>query len=333
MQGHSAASWASTVSTRRYAARRSELDELVVAVIPSYRMAVTGRLDDFAASVRGARDRYDSRHLGAQFIRPWRIRWAQQSLFWVFILGIVGSFALMYPVGGRAIGAVDFSAIDWALFVMLSAILFVLGVIAQLLRRLPLRAGIPPRKDLAWLPAALGTPTLVMMIVNLDSKPRVEPLYVTITAVALTASILYALTRIVQRRRNPQLTQLVDTSEKARLRASADSIKAEADRAADLIERDFHALAPHHRALITSELEDAVAVLQERGLIRTLSAAEKKQLAQRQIIGRRPMVPGFLLLERRVQAVWDPYFSEPGTQLGVTWHVAELLPKPAGPRS
>src|SRR5687768_9893543 len=123
--------WASTVTRRHYRAHRAELDALVIATVPRYRAAVEARLAEFAAGVMAFREEYDAEHSAARFTRPWRFRWVQKALFWVFVLGIVTSFAMMYPAGR----SVYYPNLPWALLAMLSAISFVIGVLAQLVRR------------------------------------------------------------------------------------------------------------------------------------------------------------------------------------------------------
>lgn len=319
-----AVEWASTVSAREYKDHREDLDRRVLAVAPEYEAAVDARLEEFEVLVAAARDRYDERHSGAQFVRPWRLRWAQYALFWAFFLGITGSFAFMYPSGR---GSVDFSRVDWAQWVMFSSICFAVGVVAQLLRRLPVRRGIPPRKDLSWYPTALGIPTIGMMIWHLNFTPGTQPGWVVLTGACLAVSIAYSITRITQRRSDPELTRQVDLSEKKRMRIWADNLKAQADQCADRIERDFMALPDAERQSVLDELTAARAVLQQRGLIRTWDKSKRREIARRRFkrLGR-PMVPGFLLLERRVQELWRPHASEPGMTIQVTWRVAEYLP-------
>ena len=316
--------WATTASLDEYERHRDEFDRLVIAVAPGYEAAVNRRLDEFETRVTAARERYDANHSGPQFVRPWRVRWAQRALFWLFFLGITGSCAFMFPNGGRVHASV--SSHDWPLNVMISSILFVVGVIALLLRRLPVRPGIPPRRELAWFPVALGVPTIANMFLLLSSVPGVQTGWIVLAIVALAVSIAYAITRIVERRRNPELTRQVDASESKRLRIWADNLKIQADQCADRIERDFAALPESERSRMLAELSAATAVLRQRGLIGTWSDQDRKSLGRLAIRGQRPMIPGFLLLERRVQEVWRPRGSELGMTLRVTWHVPEYLP-------
>ncbi len=320
-----AVEWASTVSARDYQHHRDDLDRLVLAVEPTYEAAVHGRLEEFESLVTAARERYDERHSGAQFVRPWRLRWAQYALFWAFFLGITGSFAFMYPAG-RAGGA-DFSRVDWAQWVMFSSICFAVGVVAQLLRRLPVRRGIPPRRDLSWFPTALGVPTIGMMIWHLNFTPGTEPGWIVLTGASLAVSIAYSITRITQRRSDPELTREVDLSEKKRMRIWANNLEAQAEQCADRIERDFAELPEAQRQRVLAELTAARTVLQQRGLIRTWDKQKRSEIARRRFkrLGR-PMVPGFLLLERRSQELWKPYGSEPGMVLPARWRVVEYLP-------
>jgi hypothetical protein len=236
------------------------------------------------------------------------LRRLQRVLFWVFLLGILTSFGIMYPAGGRSRGPVNLANVPWDLMVMLSAISFVIGVLAQLVRRLPVVPGIPPRKDLAWLPTAFGVPTIVMMIVNLNWYDDVQPGWIVLTAVALLVSFAYSVTRAVQRRANPNLTRLVDTSERARVLATRESLKARADDCADLIESDFNALPGEDRRRLLEGYEAAAQELRRRGLkIVKLPRAD------------RPAIPGYALLERRVQELWDPEYPEPETGLPLYW--------------
>lgn len=299
--------WASTVTRRRYRAHRAELDARVVATVPNYRAAVDARLEAFAAGVAAFRQAYDDEHSAARFTRPWRLRRVQRALFWVFLLGILTSFGLMFPVGGRSVGA-DFGMIDWGLFVMLSAMSFVIGVLAQLARRLPVVPGIPPRKDLAWLPTGFGVPTVVMMIVNFTLEHDVQPGWIGLTAFALLVSFAYCITRLVQRRRNPNLTRLVDTSEQAGVRATRESLKARADDCADLIESDFNALPAEDRRRLLDGYEVAAQELRRRGLkvVRWPHADQ-------------PAIPGYLVLERRAHELWDPEYPEPESGLPLNW--------------
>jgi hypothetical protein len=302
-----AVEWASTVSRRRYRDRRAELDALVVATVPDYRAAVDSRLEAFAAGVTAFRETYDEEHSAARFTRPWRLRWLQRALFWVFLLGIVLSFGLMFPVGGRSVGA-DFSLIDWGTFVMLSAISFVIGVLAQLARRLPIVPGIPPRKDLAWLPTGFGVPTIVMMIVNFNLEPGVQLGWIVLTALALLVSFAYGVTRAVQRGRNPDLTRRVDTSERTRLLATRESLKARADDCADLIESDFNALPAEDRRRVLAGYDAAAQELRRRGLQPGTSPHAV-----------RPPIPGYLVLERRAKELWNPAYPDSESGLPLNW--------------
>ena len=322
LRTQSALEWASTVTRRHYAKHRAELDSLVLATVPSYESSVAARLDELASGVDAFREAYDGKHSAPQFTRPWRLRWLQRALFWTYLLGVLISFGLMVPAGGRSVGATDFSLISWPLFVGLSAVLFVLGVLAQLALRLPVVPGIPPRGDLAWLAPVFGTITLAVMIVNFIVEEGVQPGWIVLTAVALLVSFAYCLTRLVQRRRDPDLTRLVDTFEGTRIRAAKNSLKARADDCADAIEHDFNELSSSERTRLLAELNAATEELQRRGFIRTISPEEKKEVAQRQRRRRRPMVPGFLLLERRVQELWTH-----GSELPITWHAYQYLPK------
>jgi hypothetical protein len=81
------------------------------------------------------------------------------------------------------------------------------------------------------------------------------------------------------------------------------------------------------RSRVLAELGAATAVLRERALIHTLSDEEKNVFARRRVKEHRPMVPGFLMLERRVQDLWRPFSPEPGGTPRVTWLVAEYLPQ------
>lgn len=203
------AAWAARVTPRQYATHRPELDELVLAAVPAYAKSVHARLDELAASVAASRETYDRNHSAPQFIRPWRVRWAQNALLWAYLLGILISFGLMFPIGGRSTGNINYDAIDWALAVMLSSIFFVVGVMAQLARRFPIVPGVPPRKDLAWLPTVFGVPTIVMMIVNFTVEENVQPGWIALTGAAVLVSVIYCLTRVAQRGLNPTLTRLV----------------------------------------------------------------------------------------------------------------------------
>ena len=317
----SALEWAVTVAPRHYAKHRAELDSLVLATVPSYERSVAARLDALSSGVDSSREASDREHAAAQFTRPWRVRWLRKALFWTYLLGILISFGLMVPAGGRSVGAADFSLIDWGLFVALSAISFVIGVLAQLALRFPVVPGMPPRRDLAWLAPAFGALTVAVMIVNYIVEENVQLGWVVLTAVALLASFVYCLTRLVQRRRDPALTKLVDTSEQTRIRAARDSLIARADSCADAIEHDFDALSPSERARLLTELDAATEELRRRGFIRAISQQEKKDVARRQHVRKRPMVPGFLLLERRVQQLWTH-----GSEFPITWHAYQYLP-------
>jgi hypothetical protein len=144
----------------------------------------------------------------------------------------------------------------------------------------------------------------------------------------LVVSIAYCITRISQRRSDPELTREVDLSESKRMRTWANNVEAQAEQCADRIERDFAALPEAERQRVLAELTAARTVLQQRGLIGTWDEKKRSEIARRRFkrLGR-PMIPGFLLLERRVQEVWKPYGSEPDMGLPVTWHVVEYLPK------
>jgi hypothetical protein len=303
-----AVEWASTMSRRSFREKRAELDALVVATVPNYQVAVDRRLEAFAAGVEEFRREYDIEHSAARFTRPWRLRRLQRVLFWVFLLGILISFGLMFPVGGRSVGAADFGLVDWGLFVMLSAISFVIGVLAQLARRLPVVPGIPPRKDLAWLPTGFGVPTVAMMIVNYNFERGVQPGWIVLTSLALLVSFAYCVTRAVQRGRNPNLTRLVDTSERARVLATRESLKARADDCADLIESDFNALPAKDRRRLLDEYEAAARELRRRGV----NPGTRPHAT-------RPAIPGYLLLERRAHELWDPNHPESEMVMPLNW--------------
>jgi hypothetical protein len=316
-----AATWATTVSRRRYRKRRHELDALVVGLVPSYRQTIDDELQHFAEAVEGSRERYDARHSGAGDGRrpPSRV-----ALFWTGILGVVGAFAVMFPVGGRSGGAAEIEASVWQYLVILSSALFTLGVVADMLHGLPSRPGIPPGKGLAGLPITMGVPTIALMVWRVDQGIGVDVVWVVVTAAALAVSVVHELVRRGRRKRDPKLTKQVDGSEDARRRALRDLVHQHAEQHAERITRAFEALPPADRDRLTRALDGAARALRDRGFILTPNPRAAKMNAHAAHRFRwRKMVPGLLLLEHKAREVWHPK---------TFWSVSEFAPQPRSSR-
>lgn len=318
-----AAAWASKVSRRRYASHRHELDALVVATVPSYERTVAEELVRFESAVASSAERYDAAGPLPE-ARPRRR--LQLVLLWVIVLGAAGAFGSMVPIGGRAMGAAEFSSSDWQYLVIVSCALFVAGVVAQVLRGILQGPAVPAAgKDPAWLLTVLGVPTIAVMLWRVSQDIGVDVIWVIVTGAALAVSLVYSLLRLAERRRNPELVHRIDTRETERQRVLRDQLHELADEHGKRIAQAFAALPAADRDRLTRALGDAAAVLRDRGIIRRLVPGEAKRIA-RGGINLRAMVPGFLLLSRKVQEVWRPDNAMPGGRLPVRWLVIEFEP-------
>lgn len=314
-----AAQWASTVSTAHYKKHRDELDSLVTKSVPGYHEKVTEILAGFVRNLRDDQARYDAEHDVVRLMRPLRPTLLTSALWWISILGGTFAFAVMLARGGPS---VSYDTIAPDLRALLASLAFAAGVTAQLIRALPLRRSVPPRRDIAWVSTTLGAVALVIMIRLATTDGSISPLWIGITGVALTASAAYGVHYVRVRRRDRELTSLVDSIEEDRLDASADRLEQFADKCGDALEEAFKALPPSDQAILKSELSDATRILRDRGII-----GAARYIRLRAVRTRRPMIPGSLLLEKLVQETWNPSYSEPRTRRRVNWLVTEYLPK------
>ena len=198
--------WASAVSRRHYAAHRDELDALIVAMVPSYQSTVAAQIERFETEAASAIATYDAEHAVAASARPRHPRVAIALWYLSFLATTIG-FGIMLPIGGRSTGASRFPDSSWKYLIVVSFALFALGVLVQLVRDLPRRSGVPPRKDLAWLPIILGVPALAVMFLRVRQNIGVNPLWAALTAAVLLVSLAYCVDRLVRRRRDPELTR------------------------------------------------------------------------------------------------------------------------------
>ena len=205
------------------------------------------------------------------------------TLFWVYFLGVTGALAIMAPSGGRVYAAAYFPSSWWKYAIVISFALFALGVAAQLVRAHPRLSGTPPRKDLSWLPTVLGVPTILKMLQRVNEDIGVDPLWLVLTCAVLAVSIAYCLIRIVQRRRDPQLSRLVDAGETTRERTLRDTLLRHADECAERLAARFQSLPASDRRRLTDSLERAAQVLRERGLIYTPASGRAKRPARAQV--------------------------------------------------
>lgn len=319
-----AAQWASTVSPARYKKHRDEFDSLLIASVPGYREKVAVTFEGFVRKVRDAQSEYDAEHDVARLQQPLTPTWFTSTLWWISVLGGIVAFALMVARGGPS---VTISDADWNIRALLASVAFAAGVCAQLLRVWPLRRSVPPRRDVAFISTVFGAIALGIMMALITIGVAVSPVWAVITGGALAASTAYAIPYVMARRRDPELTSRVDSIEEDRLTAAGDRLEDLADDCADALEADFGALTAADRKAVNAELAAATRVLRERGIIRTPTAAGMNYIRLRATRDIRPFFPGFLLLEKLVQQVWNPAFSEPRTRLRVRWSTTEYGPK------
>lgn len=318
-----ASQWASTVSRRRYRKHRVELDALVMASVPGYAAKVDQVLGSFVEKVRDGRERYDVEHDVARLMRPLTPTVFTSALWWISLLGGIVAFATLVA---RA-RSVSHDVIDTDVRVMLAGLMIAAGVAAQLIRALPIRLTVPPRRDPAWISTAFGVVAFAIMVAEALTDERVDVLWIAVAGIALAASGAYAIPYVIARRRDRALAARVDAMEEDRLVAASDRLERLADECADALEELFLASPTADQRTMELELARATRVLRDRGIIGTPASAGAGFIRRRTTRYLRPMFPGFLLLEKLVQEVWDPAFSEPQDRRNVNWFVTEYLPK------
>lgn len=319
---HAAIEWARTVTPARYKKHRDELDRLILAPLPHYDSAVMATIDNFGRAVQTEREAYDLEHSVDLVLRPWRIGWAKRVLFWVAFFGVVGSLVIFVPVGRIGGWEVPIQNIIPA-----AAVLFMIGVAASLLRQLPWRPGYPSVRGLSWMPAVCGVLLIALSVSPVMTDDRVSPAWLALVAAGTLASAAQQMANLVAARRHPELAAQAKTIEEDRLNANADRLKAQADKCADQLEADFRALSTREQDLVMSTLESATAQLRARHIVGTPTPDGARLIGQRATGYHRPLFPGMLILEKRVQQLWKPSFSEPRDARTVNWFIVEYLPK------
>jgi hypothetical protein len=300
----SVALWARTVTRRHFKANRDELDGLVTSTVPEYDAAVAAELSNFESAVSSTIAAYDAEHSDPAFQKTGHPR-VRVALFWIFFLATAGGFGVMLPLGARTAGGSEFPDSSWKYLVVLSFALFALAVATQLVRAFPVRPGIPPRKDLAWLPVGFGIPALAVMILRVKQDIGVDPLWVALTAAVLSVSLVYCLSRLVRRSRHKELARVIDSADDLRMSTLSDKILALGEHHGERIVEIFRSLPPMDRETLNAAFSDAAVVLRDRGFIRQARPHDREH-DTRNARGRLTAVPGLLTLSRRIAEVWKP---------------------------
>ncbi|MDJ0335772.1 MAG: hypothetical protein ACOH10_05965 [Rhodoglobus sp.] len=327
------ATWASTVSRRHYSARRDELDALIIAMVPSYQSTVTAELERFESGASSAISQYDAEHAGPAYARPPHPRLAV-VLFWVYFFATAVAFGIMLPIGGRSVGASRFPDSSWQYLIVVSFALFAVAVLTQLIRAFPLRPGVPPRKDLAWLPAVLGIPALVVMYLRVRQDIGVDPLWANLTAAVLSVSVLYCIIRWVRRARHPELTRVVDSADDVRVRTLRARVLELGNRHAERIIEHFDALPRDERDTLRDAFDSSADILRNRGLVGRGQPRDRRRITKVSV-GRLTPVPGFLLLATAISRAWNPDPMIYTRRRRISWFVSgwERQPRFGGPVS
>ena len=126
-------------------------------MVPRDEVTIIEELGRFETAAASAITQYDVEHSGPAHARGCYPR-IQLALMCVVFLATDTVFGIMLPTGGRSAGASRFPDSSWKHLIVVSFAQFALAVLTQLVRAVPIRPGIPPRKDLAWLPVGLGVP-------------------------------------------------------------------------------------------------------------------------------------------------------------------------------
>ena len=297
---------------------------LVLAAVPGHAATVTATLDEFAAAVKAGSEKYDEEHSVRSLLRPLKVTWLTIALFWISLLGGIVAFAVMIVTGGPSF---DFEDARWDIRVPIAALVFAAGVVSQLLRALPRGRTGPPRRDYALISTAFGAGALALMLRLPTAGVPVEPVWVIVTSLALVASLATAVPQIIARRRDRELTRRVDALEEDRLTASGTRLEELADAFAHRLEDEFAALPAADQKTLTAQWAAATNVLRERGIIDTPTGHGARAIRLRATRHLQPLFPGFLLLEKRVQELWDPSYSEPRSRLRVNWFLTEYQPR------